>query len=213
MSLLKSLQRDLTCVQVPWLPSSNPQTRRLINQIVLEEESDLDPGGQPTSHFELYLQAMAECGANTQPIRRLVNAVSDGRSLEGALDAAQVPDSVRQFVTTTFDIIGTGKPHVVAAAFTFGREDVIPDMFRQLVRELGARFPGQLDTFIYYLDRHIQLDEETHAPLAQHMVCELCDDDPARWQDCQEVAIRCMEARMALWDGVKSEKGKVKMLA
>ena len=109
---------------------------------------------------------------------------------------------MRQFVGTTFDIIGSGRPHTVAAAFTFGREDLISAMFRQLVGELRDQFSGQLDTFTYYLDRHIQLDEEVHAPLAQQMVRELCADDPVRWQECQQVTIRCLIARMALWGGI-----------
>ena len=203
MSLLKGLQRDLTCVELPWVPTANPATRRLINEIVLEEETDLDPQGQPTSHFELYMRAMEECGADTLPIRRLVAAVGAGRSVSQALTDAQAPESVCQFVETTFRIIESGKAHAVAAAFTFGREDLIPAMFRQLVGELRDRFPGQLDTFVYYLDRHIQLDEEVHAPLAQQMVRELCADDPQRWQEAQQVTIECLEARMALWDGIK----------
>lgn len=203
MSLLKALQRGLTCVQLPWVPTPNPATRRLINEIVLEEESDLDPQGRPVSHFELYVQAMEECGADSAPIRRLVAAVAEGRTLEQALAAAKAPASVCEFVGTTFAIIRDGKPHAVAAAFTFGREDLIPDMFRQLVGELSTRLPGQLDTFTYYLNRHIELDEEVHAPMAQQMVRELCADDPLRWQEAQQVAIRCLEARMALWDGIK----------
>ena len=202
MSLLKALQRDLTCVVVPWVPSANPATRRLINEIVLGEESDVDLQGRPVSHFELYVQAMEECGADTAPIRRLVTAIAAGRTVAQALAEAQAPASVREFVETTFDVINSGRSHAVAAAFTFGREDLIPAMFRQLVGELRDRFPGQLDTFIYYLDRHIELDEDVHAPLAEQMVRELCGDDPTRWQECQQVAVRCLEARMVLWDGI-----------
>ncbi|MDO7853246.1 DUF3050 domain-containing protein [Hymenobacter sp. CA1UV-4] len=203
MSLLKALQRDLTCVQVPWIPSARPAMRRLINEIVLEEESDVDLQGQPISHFELYVRAMEECGADTAPIRRLVAAVAEGRTVERALEIANAPDSVRAFVLTTFDVIAANKPHVTAAAFTFGREDLIPDMFRRLVSDLNTRFPGQLDTFLYYLNRHIELDEDVHAPLAHQMVRELCADAPERWLEAQQVSVRCLEARMALWDGVK----------
>ena len=202
MSLLKALQRELTCVAVPWVPTPNPATRRLINEIVLGEESDVDPEGRPTSHFELYLRAMEECGANTAPIRKLVAVIAAGQTVGQALTVAQVPASVREFVETTFDIIDSGQPHAVAAAFTFGREDLIPGLFRQLVGELRDRFPGQLDTFVYYLDRHIELDEEVHAPLAEQMVRELCADDPSRWQESQQVALRCLEARMVLWNGI-----------
>ncbi|ALD21607.1 DUF3050 domain-containing protein [Hymenobacter sp. DG25A] len=202
MSLLKALQRELTCVQVPWVPRGNPATRRLINDIVLEEETDVDMHGRPTSHFELYLRSMEECGADTRPIYRLLAALAAGASVAEALEQAQAPASVRQFVLGTFAIIDSGQPHAIASAFTFGREDVIPDMFRHLVADLRQRFPGQLDTFTYYLDRHIQLDEEVHTPLAQQMVRELCGPQAQRWQDCLDVATHCIEARMALWEGI-----------
>ncbi|MCB2408587.1 DUF3050 domain-containing protein [Hymenobacter lucidus] len=203
MSLLKCLQRDLTCVTVPWVPRGNPATRRLINEIVLEEETDVDQHGQPASHFELYLRAMEECGADTQPIRKLLDALSVGESVEMALLQANVPYAVQQFVLSTFNVINSGKSYAVASAFTFGREDVIPDMFRHLVADLGQRFPGQLETFTYYLNRHIQLDEEVHTPLAEQMVRELCGDNEQKWDEAREVAARCMQARVALWDGIR----------
>ncbi|GAB3228423.1 DUF3050 domain-containing protein [Hymenobacter seoulensis] len=205
MSLLKALQRELTCVAVPWVPRGNPATRRLINDIVLEEETDIDPEGNPASHFELYLRSMRECGADTAPIERLLAALAGGATVAEALQQAQAPASVQAFVLDTFRIIESGKAHAVAAAFTFGREDVIPDMFRHLVHDLRQRFPGQLDTFTYYLDRHIQLDEEVHTPLAQQMVRELCGHDAQRWQESREVAAHCMQARVALWDGIQAD--------
>ena len=204
MSLLKALQRDLTCTTLPWVPTGNPATRRLINEIVLEEETDIDPEGRPTSHFELYLRAMQECGADTAPVQRLLAALAEGASVPAALVAAQAPVAVQEFVKQTFAVIATGQPHAIASAFTFGREDVIPDMFRHLVADLGERFPGQLDTFIYYLNRHIELDEENHAPLAQQMVRDLCETDPVRWQQAAEVAQQGMAARVAFWDGIQA---------
>ena len=204
MSLLKALQRELTCTTVPWVPKGNPATRRLINEIVLEEETDVDPEGQPVSHFELYLRAMRECGADTAPVQRLLAALAAGADVPAALAAADAPAAVQDFVKQTFAVIDSGQPHGVASAFTFGREDVIPDMFRNLVGDLARHFPGQLDTFIYYLNRHIQLDEENHAPLAQQMVRDLCEADPQRWQQAADVALECMGARVALWDGIQA---------
>jgi hypothetical protein len=208
MSLLKALQRDLTCTTLPWVPIGNPATRRLINEIVLEEETDVDPEGQATSHFELYLRAMREAGADTAPAERLLAALAEGASVPAALAAAQAPATVQEFVKQTFAVIGAGQPHAVAAAFTFGREDVIPDMFRHLVADLGQRFPGQLDTFIYYLNRHIELDEDHHAPLAHQMVRDLCGTDPQRWQQAAEVAQQGMVARVAFWDGIQAALAK-----
>lgn len=213
MSLLKALQRELTCVEVPWVPKGSPATRRLINDIVLEEETDLDPEGQPTSHFELYLRAMREAGADSAPAERLLAALAEGASVPAALAAAQAPASVQEFVKHTFSVIASGQPHAVAAAFTFGREDVIPDMFRSLIADLGQRFPGQLDTFTYYLNRHIELDEDHHAPLAHQMVRDLCGTDPARWHEATEVAQQGMAARVALWDGIAAALAQEKALA
>ncbi|QCR23290.1 DUF3050 domain-containing protein [Pontibacter sp. SGAir0037] len=205
MSLLKALQADLTCVTLPWVPKGSPRTRRLINEIVLEEETDVDQAGNPVSHFELYLQAMKECGADHALINQMLEKVAAGETVEAALGQLPIHASVKDFVYNTFSIINSGKSHAIAAAFTFGREDLIPDMFRHLTADLNARFPGKLNTFIYYLDRHVQLDEEVHTPLALQMVDELCGDDEDKWQEALEVSIACIEQRIQLWDGIRNQ--------
>ncbi len=64
MSLVKRLQREVTCQRLPWMPPSSSRISRFANEVVLGEESDLDPAGMPVSHFELYLRAMDEIGAD-----------------------------------------------------------------------------------------------------------------------------------------------------
>ena len=72
MSLLKRLQREITCVELPWRPSPYPKNLvRLINEIVLGEESDLDQNGEAIDHFTLYLRAMDEVGARTSVFKNL----------------------------------------------------------------------------------------------------------------------------------------------
>ena len=78
MSLLKALQRRLCCVNVPWTLSANPAACRLVNQIVLGEESDEDDKGNASSHFEIYRRAMRQCGADTAPIDSFIIEVDDG---------------------------------------------------------------------------------------------------------------------------------------
>jgi hypothetical protein len=201
MSLLKALQARLTCVSVPWTPSPWPESRRFLNEIVLGEESDMYHG-RSVSHFELYVEAMEEFGADTAPIRELLRQSETGTF---DLESVGAPAAATQFVASTFAVIRAGKLHAVAAAFTFGREDVIPEMFRELVRDLDSRLPGRLGKFVWYLERHIEVDGEDHGPLSLRMVADLCGDDPALWDEAAEAAEAAISARLALWDGILSE--------
>lgn len=194
MSLLKSLQSQLTCVTLPWIPTPFPHSRRFINEIVLGEESDVFQG-RPTSHFELYLEAMEEFRANTTPIRNTLASPS--------LQLIDAPPAARAFVQSTFHAIHAGSLPAIAAAFTFGREDAIPGIFRALVRDLDAR-SGNLAKFVWYLERHIEVDGEDHGPLSLRMIEDLCGNDKALWQQAATAAEAAIQARLALWDGILS---------
>jgi len=202
MSLLKALQVRLTCVSVPWLPQGNAAVRRLVNEIVLGEESDALPEGGASSHFELYLKAMREAGADTAGMEHFIRRLESGQAVREALDQQGVPSPVRAFVRHTFEVIERGRPHEIAAAFTYGREDLIPEMFTQLVRGLEQQFPGKLATLRYYLDRHIELDGEEHGEMGRQMVGLLCAGDPLREQEATQAAVQALQARIALWDGI-----------
>src|SRR5690348_13634415 len=156
MSLLKSLQRQLTSVEVPWVPTGPTGSRRLINDIVLVEESDQLRGGF-ISHFELYLQGLAEAGADRTTIDGFIDRLRAGSGVPEALTAAAVPAPSAEFVTTTWRFIQHSPTHCQAAAFAFGREDLIPDMFEQVVK-VNADHGGRLDTFVDCLARHIEVD-------------------------------------------------------
>ena len=205
MSLLKSLQRDLCCVTVPWLPTPHSAATRMINEIVLGEESDEDGRGGYSSHFDLYRRAMRAFGADTSQLDRLIGVLCGGGSLSAALDASQVPDSVRQFVEQTFRIIDSGDACQVASAFTFGREDLLPDVFRRVVSEIQLRSGNALDDFQFYLERHIELDHDEHGPMAVELMSSLCGDDPERWRRAHAAAMASLESRLILWDGIHGE--------
>lgn len=200
MSLLKALQRSLTSVEMPWRPVGSPSTRRFINAIVLEEESD-EVDGRQFSHFELYRRAMLELGADPAPCDRAVARALTLADVPSALADPAIPESVRAFVSATFGFIATGKPHVIASAFTFGREEPIPDMFRALLASMAAH-DSRVATLTLYLDRHIHLDEQDHGPMAAAMLAELCGSDEAKWAEAAEAAAQALEVRLALWSGV-----------
>lgn len=200
MSLLKSLQRQLTCVELPWVPSGPTGSRRLINDIVLVEESDELQGGF-ISHFELYLRGMAQAGADTSRIDAFIGALREGAGVPRALRSASVPAPSAEFVETTWRFIQDAPVHCQAAAFAFGREDLIPDMFEQVVK-VNADQGGQLDTFVDYLARHIEVDGEEHTPMAMQMLADLCGDDATRWQECATTVNQALAARQRLWDGI-----------
>jgi hypothetical protein len=199
MSLLKSLQRNLTSVEVPWVPTGPTTSRRLINDIVLVEESD-ELGGGFISHFELYVQGMVEAGADTTVIDGFIDHIRDGWEVGAALDEAGVPATPAEFVRTTWKFISTEPVHCQAAAFAFGREDLIPDMFAQVVAIKEGGHP--LGTFVDYLERHIEVDGEQHTPMAMQMVADLCGDDEVKWQEAASAVNRALDARVLLWDGI-----------
>lgn len=202
MSLLKCLQHELTCTQIPWLPKGDPAIRYMINEIVIGEESDADPDGGHTSHFELYLRGMRQCGANCDSIVSFTGMIQSGLSVREALMKSGAPDACRDFVNHTFAIIGEGALHKIAAAFAFGREDVIPTMFREVVSGLNSEHEEQLSIFKYYLERHIELDGDEHGELAMRMVKNICGNDEALWKEAAAAAAQCLQMRLRLWDAI-----------
>ena len=203
MSLLKSLQKKFTCLSVPWFPVGNPKIRRLINQIVADEESDLDKNSNAGSHFELYVNAMIECGASTKEINSFLIKIKNQKTLT-YIKSSHLPDAIKSFLYTTFSIIERGRSHEVAAAFTFGREDLIPDMFSGVLKDVQKNSSNSLGAFIYYLDRHIELDGDEHSPLAMKMIEELCGDDSKKWADVVNTSKLVLNERIKLWDAIKA---------
>jgi len=205
MSLLKSLQRSLTCVGTPWVPVGTATTRYLINEIVTGEESDVDQQGVRMSHFELYLSAMEQSGADTSVIRAFIQHIIAGVPVAQAAAQAGVPEGAAQFMANTFEVIDQQPVHVQAAVFTFGREDLIPDMFLSLIKELNSKLSGRLGILEYYIERHIEVDGGHHSHLAYQMTSELCGDDEQKWQQATAAVKKSLEARIALWNS--AEKG------
>jgi hypothetical protein len=202
MSLIKALQRNLTCIDVPWTPNSNNFSGKLVNEIVLAEESDVDLNDNPKSHFELYLESMKLIGANTSLINRFIEEIKISKSYYKSIDKIKMDDSVKEFMNFTFDIIKTNKNHVIASVFTFGREDLIPDMFIEIVKKLSGEKEIEAELLIYYLERHIELDADEHGPMALKMIQDLCENDPVKWKEATIASEKALKMRIKLWDSI-----------
>jgi hypothetical protein len=206
MSLLKALQSKLTCTTTPWVASKNPETRYLINEIVLAEESDLTLDGKRSSHFEMYLDAMTSCGANTEMINSFIENVVATQNIFVSIKQSDLHPNIKSFLDFTFRVIEEGKPHEIAAAFTFGREDLIPAMFTEILRNFEANFPEtDLSKLIYYFERHIELDADEHGPMAMKMIIELCENNETKWKEVEEISKLALEKRIGLWDAIEEK--------
>ena len=203
MSLLKALQRRLCCVEVPWLPAADPLGCRLVNEIVLAEESDDDGRGGFASHFDLYHRAMTRCGANTATIDGFLGELRRGQPVATALESAWRP-RMRPPVSS-------GRPSTSLRAGTFAAsprrsrsvgKTCCLRFFNASWTQLNVEAGGGLEDFKYYLDRHIGLDGDEHGPMANRLLLSLCGSEESRWQVAEQAAVDCLEARRGLWDGI-----------
>jgi hypothetical protein len=207
MSLLKRLQQDMTCIRVPWFPADNAKAARLINDIVIGEETDVDPDGSYVSHLTLYLRAMADIGASTRQFEKFRSLVLVGVPVEIALARIGAPPHVQGFVAHTMALANSGSTEEVLAAFFYGREDIIPEMFRRLLDTLydADHDNDRLRHFIYYIDRHIELDGDRHGPMGRELLEDLLANAPHRDARAWRAACSSIEARIRLWNGTLSK--------
>jgi len=202
MSLLKTLQSNLTCTLVPWFPKGTADTRFLINEIVVGEESDIDLNGIRKSHFELYLDAMKQCDADTSKIEVFTEVLKNTGDFDSAYLASETPKEAKDFVDFTFKVIESGKDYLQSAIFTFGREDLIPGMFISIINEMHKKFPDDISFFKYYIERHIEVDGDHHSHLAIQMTANLCKDNEQYWKEAEEAVVNSLKQRIELWNGV-----------
>lgn len=202
MCLLKRLQQQLTCTKVIWTEPANLSAARMINEIVVAEETDATPNGSYASHFQLYLGAMQQVGADTKTILHLEDLLKQQVPYQQALLLAKVPKAAIQFVRETLDICHTSDTVVVASYFLFGRENLIPDLFLQVVQSLAISENINTQGLMYYLNRHIELDAQEHGPASEKLIMTLCDNSHTAWQQAQKAAISALQARLRLWNSI-----------
>ncbi len=204
MSLLKALQIKLTCTKTPWIPNQNSQTAYLINEIVIAEETDINQLGERKSHYELYIDAMTDIGANIKIPNEIVHKLASSDDIFKSIDNLKIHKNIKEFLNFTFKVIAEGKPHKIAAIFTFGRENLIPNMFTEILREFQKNINDiDISKLIYYFERHIELDEDEHGPMALQMVSELAGNDLKKWDEIESISTEALQKRILLWDAIE----------
>lgn len=195
MSLIKALQIEITCVELPWKPSSYPKDLvRFINEIVLGEESDENGKGQYTDHFSMYLEGMREIKSSTEPIEELLKD----------FDLSKLPRPIAKFVSFHIGLATSGELHKIASSFFYGRENLIPDIFEPVVK-LIKNSKTMAPDLLYFLERHIELDGEEHGDLSEKCLTIICGGCPIKESEALDTAITSLKLRSEMWNFIHQE--------
>ena len=205
MSLLKKLQIELTSINIPWMPSNNSEVSKLINEIVAGEETDETLDGSAISHYEMYINAINDIGVDTNLISNQISSLNDINTIIDDINKLDIDDYIKEFLKFTFRIINNDKTHEIASAFTFGREDLIPDMFIPLLEKINSSDNTRIDKLIYYFKRHIEVDGDMHGRMAMKMLSFLCSDDETKINESLVASKDALKVRIALWDGIENK--------
>jgi hypothetical protein len=149
---------------------------------------------------------MEDVGASTHQFDTFRSLARAGTSIEAAMVQTEVPPHVQAFVAHTMMLAQSGSTEEVLAAFFYGREDIIPEMFSRLRKILpGARKTNDpLRHFVYYIERHIELDGDSHGPMGRELLDGLVADSPQKDERALHAACNSIKARIDLWDGTLS---------
>ena len=203
MSIVKSLQNHICPSGSPWLPNEYTKNgiAHLINEIIFSEESDFDNKGNYYSHFDLYLLAMKDVGADTKKILKFINNFKNSGEVIYNASSQDYPKESIDFINNTFQCIKTNKIANIAGIFTYGRETTIPSMFKHILEKIDN------DNILYknlrlYINRHIEVDSSRHGPLSMQLFKYVCKNDQEIYDEAIEHALEAIKKRISLWDGV-----------
>jgi hypothetical protein len=204
MSSLKAMQKDLTCMNVPWVPKRSPQTRKYINELVLNAEGNDLISETVLSEYESYLELMRESDADSSSIERLEKSINRGENFKDLLDHLDMPKVVKSYLDFTYKTIESKDAHKIAANFVFGKQSLIPHRLVKLLNELNKKFPVDLSLQIKYFESKVMKETGKIEDVAKKIFEELCGHDEEKWDDVAEVAERTLERRLQLWDDIKN---------
>ncbi|WP_081210590.1 DUF3050 domain-containing protein [Salegentibacter sediminis] len=201
MSLLNSLKEEFTKTTNPWLPIGDPDLRYLINKIILQEESARNYSGNHQSKFEIYLDAMAATGANTENITNFLRHVSHGTDIFLIIAASKMPIRIKRFIKTIFDIISEGKSHKIATAFVYSQAGISALNLIKTILEIEKETTIDLKLYKYYL----HLEAESDLSSSFEILEILCGKSMEKWKDTEAIAEIITKNQQTLMEGIETE--------
>jgi hypothetical protein len=175
-----------------------------INEIVLSEESDYIEGIGYVSHFEIYLEAMKEIGADSSKILELIDCINREGSAYDGINNLDILDEVKDFIKFDLDTALSEDLPKIVGSFTLGREKVIPNMFEHIVQSVANA--NATNKFTTYLSRHIDIDGDRHGPLSSKLLDKLCSSDK-NLEVAYQAGIDSLNLRLKVWDKISDNIG------
>jgi hypothetical protein len=208
MALVKSIQLGIVPPAIIWTPPKDASLGAYIYEILLTEETDINETATGrSSHFETYLRAMDQVGADTTQILRFMELLSSGTPFLTAIQTIQIPTQAKSFVQTTLSHAHS-ELHIAVAAFCLTREGIIPDMFTTFLGNFQLEL--NISTFKWYMNRHIVIDNDSHGPLSAKLFKTVVGTDPERLAEALDAALVALDARKALLDAILDEISSTK---
>ena len=198
MLLVKYLQRKLTSVELIWKPTKYRISRHYINEIILNEESDLINSSY-ISHFELYKIAMIEINANTSSIDKFINEVTEENYVS---IISKLNQGLCNFLFDTFESITEKDLYHNIGYFYYGRENPIPQMFSRIIKNICSNY--NCTHMKLYLERHITMDGDIHGPITKIVINELIFDNIDNEINILLGGIHAIESRINFWNYILS---------
>lgn len=210
MSLLKSLQTQLTCIQTPWKPVQSPYARYLINSLVLKAESDIAADGNYASHYEMYRDAMQAMNADTGLMDNLMAHIETDMPVIKAIELSNIPGPLKDFLEYTFWVVQKSSLHEQAAVLCYGREGFGHLLLYQRVVALQGNHTNELQPLIYYLRHKNEINEKYHSQLSAILLEQLCGTDEKKWHEASQAANQSLRNRIRLFDFIHEKIVAVK---
>lgn len=201
MNYVKALQKEFTSTGVPFI-IKDPKISRFINEINIDEETDKEVDGcGHISHVSLYLRAMKEISADSSKFDEFYNKIVRSGSLdyEEIFRELNLPNCLQEFLLHNRNIVESDDKIKIASQFLYGREKIIPNMFKNIIDDFKLD-KKESETFIYYMERHIEVDGDSHGPLSEELIDILIDDDEYNYHTVLYNAQEAILTRIKLWD-------------